>query len=655
MNDIYDVLTVGFGPAGLSIAIALDACKDHNLKVGFIEKQKEFKWHGGMLLDNAVMRISFMKDLATLRDPTSPFTFLNYLHKNNLLVDFINVGSMNPFRVQYDQYLRWVAVHFEELCFYDEEVIKVEPVLKDSEIVQMVDVTSRTSSGEYIVRRTRNLIIAAGGKPNIPAQFLNQDNLYKSEKIIHSSQFLTSPLTKKAVKAAVIGAGQSAAENFNELSQNEQNSVSLVFRDRCLRCVDDSPFVNEVFNPSSTDSYFEMAADSRFTVFETSKNTNYAVVEPEKLQEIYQMLYLQKITGKGNRCEIVPSSSIEAVTVEENSKCSLTLKNVLDPTKNSQLEDLDLIVLATGYTKAEYKNILEPLLHYFVPVPGQVVHKLSRNYQLETVNGFQVPIFLQGYCEETHGISDTLLSVTSIRGMEVVQAILNHLHYNKIINNIRPFTPIPLSRTSSEATISAGASPTQGNATVLEPIPSKPRPGSLLYTKFHPHLNETVTFHVCSVEDHLIYFNEWMNNPRVDEFWKEAGSLEKHIDYINKINNSAAVMPVIGSFNGVPFGYFEIYWVSRDPIGNYFDVQTYDRGIHMLVGSESHRGPHRVDAWLSGLIDFIRSDDPNTKRVISEPRSDNAKMISYLVGKSFRKNGLVQFPHKEAMIMILDL
>jgi L-ornithine N5-oxygenase len=33
-------------------------------------------------------------------------------------------------------------------------------------------------------------------------------------------------------------------------------------------------------------------------------------------------------------------------------------------------------------------------------------------------------VFLQGCCEETHGLSDTLLSVLAVRSQEVVDALL---------------------------------------------------------------------------------------------------------------------------------------------------------------------------------------------------------------------------------------
>ena len=77
-----DIIGIGFGPANLSLAIALrDAMGDGPPRpsLRFIERQERFGWHRAMMLPGADMQISFVKDLVSLRDPTSPFSFLNYV------------------------------------------------------------------------------------------------------------------------------------------------------------------------------------------------------------------------------------------------------------------------------------------------------------------------------------------------------------------------------------------------------------------------------------------------------------------------------------------------------------------------------------------------------------------------------------------------
>ncbi len=55
-----------------------------------------------------------MKDLATLRSPQSPITFLSYLHGQNRLINFINRGSTIPTRREYADYLSWAARYVQD-------------------------------------------------------------------------------------------------------------------------------------------------------------------------------------------------------------------------------------------------------------------------------------------------------------------------------------------------------------------------------------------------------------------------------------------------------------------------------------------------------------------------------------------------------------
>ena len=97
---IHDLIGIGFGPSNIALAIALDEQRQAGQAKDalFIERQPCFAWHPHMLLDNAHMQISFLKDLVTPRNPGSRFSFLNYLHSKGRLQDFINLQTFFPSR-----------------------------------------------------------------------------------------------------------------------------------------------------------------------------------------------------------------------------------------------------------------------------------------------------------------------------------------------------------------------------------------------------------------------------------------------------------------------------------------------------------------------------------------------------------------------------
>jgi L-ornithine N5-oxygenase len=249
-EDVHDLICVGFGPASLAVAVAIhDALSSGSAlfpanrvpKVLFIEKQARFAWHAGMLLPGAKMQISFLKDLATLRNPRSEFTFLNYLHKGNRLVDFTNLGTFLPSRVEYEDYLRWCASFFEDVVRYTHQVTAVSP--DGSKGVETFSVRCQDlQSGESKKFRARNVLLAIGGQPKLPKVLL-----LDHPRVIHSSQYahlVPSILSKRDApyRVAVVGAGQSAAEIFSNIRTLYPNSrTHLIMRSEFLRPSDDSP------------------------------------------------------------------------------------------------------------------------------------------------------------------------------------------------------------------------------------------------------------------------------------------------------------------------------------------------------------------------------------------------------------------------------
>jgi lysine N6-hydroxylase len=106
-NQVFDAVGVGAGPFNLSVAALLHPIK--TVRNCFLEKQNHFSWHAGMLLQNTTVQNSFLKDLVSFADPTSPFSFLAFLHEHKRLYQYVNAGFQRTTRREFNQYLQWVA------------------------------------------------------------------------------------------------------------------------------------------------------------------------------------------------------------------------------------------------------------------------------------------------------------------------------------------------------------------------------------------------------------------------------------------------------------------------------------------------------------------------------------------------------------------
>lgn len=239
-SDSYDLICVGFGPASLSIAVALHD-QGVQARVLFIERQQQFAWHEGMLLPGTHMQISYLKDMATFRDPRSNFTFLNYLHANNRLVAFTNQSTFYPLREEFNDYLCWCAAHFDDYVHYSEEVTAISPASEATPVKSWKVQSRKVGSQTPIEYTARHVVVAVGGKANIPAEFLNK------KRVIHSSRYMCEinnllPNKDAPYNVAVLGGGQSAVEIFQDLGGRfPQAKTSLILRQPALKPSDDSP------------------------------------------------------------------------------------------------------------------------------------------------------------------------------------------------------------------------------------------------------------------------------------------------------------------------------------------------------------------------------------------------------------------------------
>ncbi|KAI4095882.1 MAG: hypothetical protein LQ339_007120 [Xanthoria mediterranea] len=433
-GELLDLVCIGFGPAAIGIGVALqDACEGSTVplsyrpKVAFIERQAGFAWHVGMQLPGAKMQISFIKDLATQRNPRSRFTFLNYLWTKGRLNQYANLNTFRPSRIQYQDYLNWCADSFLDLVHYGEEVIDVSPSRQSSQS-QSVDsflVTCRdVKSGSSIHYRTRHVVVAAGGRPNIPSALAHG---YSAQtNIIHSSQCMTTlphilPDLGSRYRIAVVGGGQSGAEIFSGVQRAFPNAqTSLIIRGGALRPTDDSPFVNEIFDPEQIANMFHRKDHLRAASIIKDKATNYGVVRLELIERIYEDLYAQSLLsppGSRPQNRILRYRTVTGLKSSPSGAAIVMCDNATsqyekcDEPVHDQLE-FDAVILATGYVRDLHLEMLKPLQQLAAQPTGAsegFEWRVSEDYRVVfesgKVDSSQAGIWLQGCNEKTHGVS----------------------------------------------------------------------------------------------------------------------------------------------------------------------------------------------------------------------------------------------------------
>lgn len=420
--EVYDFIGIGFGPANLSVAVAMSekGILDQNSKIIFIESKTDFVWHDGMLLPEAEMQISFFKDLVTLRNPTSSFSFINYLSENNRLETFANLKRFYPRRVEYNDYLKWAAKKFDNYVRYGKKVLKVEPVINDdSDIIEYLALHIQdVTTGKEEILYTKDISLATGISKKIPEYMSSNPDV----KIIHSNDFLNSleeDFTKKDLeyKFLVVGSGQSAAEITLHLADKYPKSeINLCFRNYALKPADETEFVNEIFDSETVKTFLTYENDFRKKIFEKHRDTNYSVVDPELISVLYERLYYQKLI-KNEQIKINRFRELQGI-------CADSKKAIFkDLTNNKEIKfEFDALFLAIGY-EITAANIVKNCEDYLVyDLEGRLV--LDENYMVKRANKeFRPKIFVQGASEHSHGMSETLLSLLAYRSGKITDRL----------------------------------------------------------------------------------------------------------------------------------------------------------------------------------------------------------------------------------------
>jgi L-ornithine N5-monooxygenase len=425
---VHDLVGVGFGPANMALGVLLQEEQEeggpHPSRL-FLEARGEPCWHPGMLLDGSLIQITVLKDLALVRNPRSRFTFLNYLHENGRLFEFLNLRDLFPSRYEFNDYLRWVGNQLGDVVRCGRRVTHVAPVGDGAGGVDLLEVTAETADGGEERFRARNLVVATGGTPWVPEGV----ELSRDGRVFHASEFLHRlerdyPDRSAPYRFAVVGAGQSGAELFHYLvTRYPKADVTAVVRGHGYKPVDESDFTNEVFFPEKVDFLYGLPEEKRRRVVASYRDVNYAVVDAPLIKKIYRLLYDERVEGR-DRARLRPYLEVRSVRDEAGSAV-LELEHVL--TGEPVRLEADAAVMCTGFRWSTRHPLLENIAPWLATgADGE--YRVERDYGIAPAReGFRPRVYLQGYCEATHGISETVLSLLPMRARDIARSLAERL------------------------------------------------------------------------------------------------------------------------------------------------------------------------------------------------------------------------------------
>jgi lysine N6-hydroxylase len=410
----HDFLAIGLGPFNLGLACLTEPVD--GLDGLFLEARQHFDWHPGMLLESSTLQTPFLADLVTLADPTSPYSFLNYLKQTGRLYPFYIRESFFPLRTEYNAYCKWAAGRLESVRFGR----RVTRVTHDEQTGLYTVHATDTATGEQHTHHAPRLVLGTGTPPHLPDSVRDLGG-----DLLHSSQYLQekSRLQEKS-SITVVGSGQSAAEIYQDLLQDiDSRGYRLTWVTRSPRFfpLEYTKLTLEMTSPEYGDYFHALPEATRDQLVREQKNL-YKGIDTDLINGIFDLLYQKSVHGPCPARLMTNTALIQAAHDPDAGTYTLRLRH------EEQKRDFDLttegLVLATGY-RYRTPEFLEPVEDRIARDP-QGRFAVARDYSVDTAGR---EIYVQNAELHTHGFIAPDLGMAAYRNSCIIRAMLGRAYY----------------------------------------------------------------------------------------------------------------------------------------------------------------------------------------------------------------------------------
>lgn len=176
--------------------------------------------------------------------------------------------------------------------------------------------------------------------------------------------------------------------------------------------------------------------------------------------------------------------------------------------------------------------------------------------------------------------------------------------------------------------------------------------GALVHAIDSAALGRIEVFVLDPVGD-LDLLHEWVTRPS-SRFW---GLAELSRDDLRDLYLFVDGLPSHHAFlirrDGLPIVLLQTYEPENDPLGEAYEVQAGDAGVHFFLGDRGAPVP-RFSWYVTDLIaDFLFSR-AEVDRIVIEPDVGNERAIARAVKSGFELGPLVQLPDKTGQLAFLS-
>lgn len=411
-RKVHDFAAIGVGPFNLGLAALAEPVE--GLDGVFLEQRESFDWHPGMMLEPAHLQVPFLADLVTLADPTSPYSFLNFLKQTGRLYRFYIRENFYPLRAEYNQYCQWVAGQLPSVRFGT----AVLDVTYDDGVYRLA--VSGPEGPEVLL--ARRLVLGTGTSPYVPssaAGIVAGAAAGRGGVVLHNSDYLARKAELQQQRSiTILGSGQSAAEIYYELLQEADAhgyQLNWVTRSGRFFPLEYTKLTLEMTSPEYVDYFHGLPQQQRDHLIKNQKNL-YKGINSDLIDAIYDLLYTKSLSGIVDTQLLTHSALTGADWDPAAGTHTLHLQH--EEQGSTYTLDSEAVVLATGYGYQEPGFLAGVQDRIARDSAGRFA--VDRNYSTGVAPG---EIFVQNAELHTHGFVTPDLGMGAYRNSCILREI----------------------------------------------------------------------------------------------------------------------------------------------------------------------------------------------------------------------------------------
>ncbi len=174
----------------------------------------------------------------------------------------------------------------------------------------------------------------------------------------------------------------------------------------------------------------------------------------------------------------------------------------------------------------------------------------------------------------------------------------------------------------------------------------QPKDHNTVFSRFFEKENVTITLRPVDIDKDLEMLHEWFHREHALKIWQMNWPIRELESYYRMLLPGDHSHSYIGEANGVATFNIEVYWASRDIVGDYYEVLPSDYGTHQFIAPVDPKLKYGSPATQS-MMDFVLAE-PKVGKMVGEGSVDSIASMMNKAHVGFKIEKVIEMPHKKA-------